>query len=56
MTKKELLKVNTEKVEMYSVLKTTAHNEAVWRNGGSSPQKVQCKFGSLSPARSSVAA
>jgi hypothetical protein len=34
----------------------TAPNEAVWRNGGSSPQKVQCEFGSLSPARSSVEA
>jgi hypothetical protein len=33
-----------------------AANEAVWRNGGSSPQKVQCGFGSLSPSRSSVKA
>jgi hypothetical protein len=33
-----------------------ALNEAVWRNGGSSPQKVQCDFGSLPPARSSVEA
>jgi hypothetical protein len=33
-----------------------AVNEAVWRNGGSSPQKVQCEFGSLLPARSSVEA
>jgi hypothetical protein len=31
-------------------------NEAVCRNGGSSPQKVLCKFGSLPPARSSVEA
>jgi hypothetical protein len=30
--------------------KKPAHNEAVWRNGGSSPQKVQCEFGSLPPA------
>jgi hypothetical protein len=31
-------------------------NEAVWRNGGSIPQKVQCDFGSLLPAGSSVEA
>jgi hypothetical protein len=31
-----------------------AANEAVWRNGSSSPREVQCEFGSLSPARSSV--
>jgi hypothetical protein len=29
-------------------------NAAVWRNGGSIPQKVQCEFGSLPPAGSSV--
>jgi hypothetical protein len=33
-----------------------AYNEAVWRNGGSSPQKVKCEFGSLSPAGSVVEA
>lgn len=33
-----------------------AYNEAVWRNGGSSPQEVQCEFGSLYPAGSSVEA
>ena len=27
---------------------------AVWRNGGSSPQKVQCEFGSYYPARTLV--
>jgi hypothetical protein len=32
------------------------YNEAVWRNGGSIPQKVQCEFGSLPPAGSSVEA
>jgi hypothetical protein len=36
--------------------KKPAYNEAVWRNGGSIPQKVQCVFGSLSPAGSSVEA
>jgi hypothetical protein len=34
----------------------TAANEAVWRNGGSSPREVQCEFGSLPPAGSSVEA
>jgi hypothetical protein len=34
----------------------SAPNEAVWRNGGIIPQKVQCEFGSLPPARSSVEA
>jgi len=29
---------------------------AVWRNGGRSPQKRQCEFGSLYPAESSVEA
>jgi hypothetical protein len=33
-----------------------AYNEAVWRNGGSSPREVQYDFGSLPPARSSVEA
>jgi hypothetical protein len=33
-----------------------AYNEAVWRNGGSIPQKVRCEFGSLPPAGSSVEA
>jgi hypothetical protein len=37
-------------------LKKTTDNAAVWRNGGSSPQKVLCEFGSLPPARSSVEA
>ena len=27
---------------------------AVWRNGGISPQKRQCDFGSFVPARASV--
>jgi hypothetical protein len=36
--------------------KTPAPNEAVWRNGGSSPQKVLWDFGSLYPAGSSVEA
>jgi hypothetical protein len=36
--------------------KMPAPNEAVWRNGGISPQKVQCEFGSLYPAGSSVEA
>jgi hypothetical protein len=36
--------------------KMPAANEAVWRNGGSSPREVQCEIGSLSPARSSVEA
>jgi hypothetical protein len=34
--------------------KMPAANDAVWRNGSAAPQKVQCEFGSLSPARSSV--
>jgi hypothetical protein len=37
-------------------IETPAVNEAVWRNGGSIPQKLQCEFGSLPPARSSVEA
>jgi hypothetical protein len=31
-------------------------NEAVWRNGGSSPQKMRCEFESFPPAGSSVEA
>jgi hypothetical protein len=38
------------------MLEMPAANEAVWRNGGSSPQKVLCEFGSLPPAGSSVEA
>jgi hypothetical protein len=34
--------------------KKTTDNEAVWRNGGIIPQKVQCDFGSLPPARAFV--
>jgi hypothetical protein len=36
--------------------KMPAYNEAVWRNGGIIPREVQCDFGSLPPARSSVEA
>jgi hypothetical protein len=43
-------------IKTRNVPKTPAPNEAVWRNGGSSPREVQCDFGSLSPARSSVEA
>jgi hypothetical protein len=43
-------------MEQARMTKCTTANEAVWRNGGGSPQKVQCEFGSLPPAGSSVEA
>jgi hypothetical protein len=48
----EMLNIGLESEK--SEYKWAASNEAVWRNGGISPQKVQCEFGSLPPAGSSV--
>jgi hypothetical protein len=48
--------VDRIKMKRERAWKATSANEAVWRNGGGSPQKVQYEFGSLSPAGSSVEA
>jgi hypothetical protein len=46
------VRLNTE-MKNNPLRKCTTPNEAVWRNSGSIPQKVQCEFGT---ARSSVEA